>query len=70
MKELEAKAKTKQQIAEEYGICIRTLNKWLLKWDIKLDRGLISPKEQEVIYSKLGSEINWTELKDSVFDKR
>lgn len=48
-------AKTKKQIANEYGICTKTLNKWLKKEDIPLQRGLISPKSQELIYEKLGN---------------
>ena len=46
--------KTKQQMADEYGVCRKTFNKWLLKKNIQLDRGLISPKDQMIIYSKLG----------------
>lgn len=48
-------AKSKQQIAIEYGICTKTLNKWLKEEKIVLRRGLISPKKQETIYKKLGS---------------
>lgn len=47
-------AKTKQQIAREYGICTKTLNKWLKEEKIKIHRGLINPKDQELIYEKLG----------------
>jgi hypothetical protein len=46
--------KTKQQMADEYGVCRKTFNKLLLKKQIKLDRGLISPKDQMNIYSELG----------------
>ena len=46
--------KSKQQMADEYGICRKTFNKLLDKKHIKLDRGLISPKDQVQIYSKLG----------------
>lgn len=46
--------KTKQQMADEYGVCRKTFNKLLLKKRIKLDRGLISPKDQQNIYDKLG----------------
>jgi len=46
--------KTKQQMSEEYGICCKTFNKLLRKKQIMLDRGLIFPKDQEQIYSKLG----------------
>ena len=46
-------AKSKKQIAEEYGICVKTLNKWLKEEKITLQRGLIKPKYQEIIYKKL-----------------
>lgn len=48
------KAKTRQELAEQYGICTKTLKKWLEKENIFLPRGLISPKNQLVIYEKLG----------------
>jgi hypothetical protein len=47
--------KTKQQMADEYGVCRKTFNKLLQKKQIKLDRGLISPKDQINIYTELGS---------------
>jgi hypothetical protein len=47
--------KTKQQMADEYGVCRKTFNRLLWKKQIKLDRGLISPKDQQVIYEKLGN---------------
>jgi hypothetical protein len=46
--------KTKQQMADEYGVCRKTFNRLLNKKHIKLERGLISPKDQEYIYNKLG----------------
>ena len=46
--------KTKQQMADEYGVCRKTFNKLLIKKRIKLERGLISPKDQLNIYEKLG----------------
>lgn len=49
--------KTKQQMADEYGICRKTFNKLLLKKNICLDRGLISPKDQMLIYNELGKPI-------------
>ena len=48
-------AKTKQQIANEYGICTKTLNKWLKGEKIKIHRGLINPKRQDLIYRKFGT---------------
>lgn len=47
--------KTKQQMADEYGVCRKTFNKLLIKKNIKLDRGVISPREQLNIYCKLGT---------------
>ena len=47
--------KTKQQMADEYGVCRKTFNKLLLKVHIQLTRGLISPKDQLNIYDKLGT---------------
>jgi hypothetical protein len=47
--------KTKQQMADEYGVCRKTFNRLLLKKRIKLDRGLISPRDQLTIYDKLGT---------------
>lgn len=46
--------KTKQQMADEYGVCRKTFNKLLQKKQIRLDRGLIFPKDQINIYSELG----------------
>jgi hypothetical protein len=46
--------KTKQQMANEYGVCRKTFNKLLQKKHIKLDRGLIYPKDQMNIYNILG----------------
>jgi len=48
------RAKSKQQIADEYGICTKTLTKWLKSEKIQLKRGLINPKIQNLIYQKLG----------------
>ena len=47
-------AKTKQQLADEYGVCLKTFNKWLKKHGVEIDRGLITPREQEIIHSILG----------------
>jgi len=51
-------AKTKQQMADEYGICRKTFSKLLKKKRIKVDRGLIYPKDQKLIYSALGNPNN------------
>jgi hypothetical protein len=46
--------KTKQQMADEYGVCRKTFIKLITEQNIKLRRILISPKEQLKIYQKLG----------------
>jgi hypothetical protein len=47
-------AKSKQQIANEYGICTKTFTKWLKEEKLFLKRGLINPKSQTLIYKKFG----------------
>ncbi len=47
-------AKTRQQIADEYGIDRKTLYRWLKKACIQLSSGLVTPAEQELIYQKFG----------------
>ena len=46
--------KTRQQIAQEYGISTRTLRRWLKKAEIKLPNRLLGPKEQILIYEEFG----------------
>jgi hypothetical protein len=46
--------KTKQQMADEYGICRKTFNKLLKRKNISVKRGLITPKDQLNIYNELG----------------
>lgn len=48
------KAKSRQEIAEEYGVSTRTLSRWIQNHDLLIPKGLICPKDQEVIYEKFG----------------
>jgi hypothetical protein len=41
-------------MADEYGVCRKTFSKLLLKKNIKLGRGVIPPRDQIIIYHKLG----------------
>jgi abortive infection bacteriophage resistance protein len=52
------KAKTRKEIAFEYGINVKTLTRWLRNYEIILERGLITPKKQLEIYNKLGCPIS------------
>lgn len=42
--------KTRQQIAAELGICVKTLMRKLANANIILPPGLLTPKEQDLIY--------------------
>ena len=48
------KFKTRQEIANEIMICPKTLNKKLQQNNVQLTKGLISPKEQQIIYDLFG----------------
>lgn len=52
-----SKVKTREQIANELGISRKTFYNWLKKEEITLGRGLITPKEQQIIYEKFGIDI-------------
>jgi len=54
MENLHGVAKTLQQMADEYGVCRKTFSRLLQRRQIKLERGLIFPKDQENIYNQLG----------------
>ncbi len=46
--------KTRQQLADEFGISVRTLYRWLTKRNVKLPGGLVRPADQDAIYQMLG----------------
>ncbi len=48
------KVKTRQEIAEEFGISAKTLSRWIIKEKLQIPKGLISPKDQILIYEKFG----------------
>jgi len=48
------KSKTREKIAGEYGICVKTLNKWLKNAKIEITRGMICPNDQKKIYEAFG----------------
>jgi predicted site-specific integrase-resolvase len=51
---MSSKAKTRIEIAEEYGISRRTLQRWLKKEKIEVSKGLIKPEELNRIYDRFG----------------
>jgi hypothetical protein len=46
--------KTRQKVAEEYGISVKTLTRRLERANIILEPGIIFPKTLEIIYSSFG----------------
>lgn len=54
---------TRKELAQNYGVCRRTLAKWLKEKNIDLHPGLITPKDQESIYSKVGYPKNDFKIK-------
>lgn len=51
---LTLKAKTRQEVANEYGISLKTLSLRLKKAKIKIPPGRLFPKTLKIIYSKFG----------------
>lgn len=47
------KYKYKGEIAQDLGISLSTLKRWLIKYDIKIPRGYVSPENQRLLYRKL-----------------
>lgn len=54
MDTLSLKAKTRQILADEYGICVKTLNHRLEKANIVIEAGILFPKTLNTIYKTLG----------------
>ena len=55
---MKIKSKTREKVAAEYGICVKTLNKWFKQSDLEIPRGLICPNHLEKIYSVYGKPIS------------
>jgi len=54
MENMNFKVKTRQEVAEEYDITVKTLNSRLLQAGVFLPSGCIFPKTQLTIYEALG----------------
>jgi hypothetical protein len=48
------KAKTREEVACEYGVSARTFYRWLKRDNLLLPRGLIKPFHLQIIYSNYG----------------
>ena len=49
------KAKTRQEIASEYGINRKTFYCWIKRADLSISSGLICPAEIKLIYNTFGN---------------
>lgn len=58
--------KTKYQIAQELGISLRTLQRWIKKSDIDVPRGLVCPEKQNEILTKFGYNSNDEDIHSNV----
>jgi len=52
--ELSRKPKTRNQIAEEYIVSVKILNKWFTEKCLDIKQGLICPADLRIIYATLG----------------
>jgi response regulator of citrate/malate metabolism len=48
------KAKTREQLAAEFGISRKTFRRWLKRKNIEVSKGLINLAEQKNIYNTFG----------------
>lgn len=51
---MKKRAKSRQEVANEYGISSKTLSRWLKKEGLGISNGLLTPKEQALIYATFG----------------
>lgn len=58
------RAKTRKEIANEFGINRKTLYRWLKSENIELKKRLVTPDEQAVIYKMFGYPDNLLFKKD------
>lgn len=47
-------AKSKKELASEFGVCPKTFTRWLKRENIRTSRELYTPKGQEMIYKIFG----------------
>jgi len=54
MNQITLNTKSRKEIANDYGVNVRTLYRWIKKSNIMLPRGLITASQQQLIYNKFG----------------
>jgi len=53
--ELSRKPKTRNEVAGEYMVSVKVLNRWFLEKNLNIPQGLICPGDLRIIYATLGS---------------
>jgi len=53
-----SKAKSRQQIVEEYGISVRTLYRWFKRENMNISSRLTYPRDLRIIYKTFGTPEN------------
>ncbi len=51
---MEYKVKTRQQVADEYGVSTKTLSRWIKRRNLAIENGLLTPAMQKMLYEALG----------------
>ena len=49
------RARSRNEVAEEYGISVKTLKRWFKKADLIIPSGLIDPLHLKIIYQAFGT---------------
>ena len=50
--------KYRYEVADEYGISVRTLNRWIDRANLDIPNGLIDPYHLKIIYKTFGTPKN------------
>lgn len=46
--------KNRSELAQEYGVSVRTLNRWFKREGLNIPRGIIIPRNLQKIFEKIG----------------
>lgn len=46
--------RNRNELAKEYGISVRTLNRWFKRESLNIPNGIIIPKNLQIIFEKIG----------------
>jgi hypothetical protein len=52
--DLSIKAKFRYEVAMEYGISVKTLNRWIKSYNLSIPKGIINPHLLKILYVKFG----------------